>query len=321
MKAVVCTQYGPPEVLQLKEVAKPTPKENQILIRIHAASITPSDCAFRKADPFIIRLIYGLTKPRNPAQGVEWAGEIEAIGPVVKTFQVGDQVFGMDPNTFGAHAEYICLPEEKPVVVKPASMSYEAAVGICDGGCTALTFLRDVAKVQPGQSVLINGASGAVGAYGVQLAKHFGAQVTGVCSSANVALVKALGADEVIDYTQADFTQASQRYDVIFDAVGKSSFARCKSALKPQGVYMTTVPSLVIVLQMGWTALAGSKKAKFTTAGLLQSKANLNFLGELFVAGKLKAVIDRRYRLDQIIEAHRYVETGRKKGNVIITID
>lgn len=320
MKAMICTKYGTPDVLQLKEVAKPTPKDKELLIKVHAAVVGPSDCAFRKGEPFIVKLIYGLTKPRLATQGVEFAGEIEAVGNAVKLFKPGDQVFGMSPDRFGAHAEYLCLPEDKPVVIKPANTTYTEAVGICDGATTALTFLRDVAKLQRGQTVLINGASGAVGTYAVQLAKHFGAEVTGVCSTTNVELVKSLGADEVIDYTKTDFTQSSERYDVIFDAVGKRSFSQCKGALTAKGVYLTTVPTLAIVRDMLWTAMRGGKKAKFAAAGLMQNKDNLTFLKELFEAGKLKAVIDRRYPLEQIAEAHRYVDKGHKKGNVVITV-
>lgn len=318
MKAIVCTQYGTPDVLQLQEVATPTPKDNEVLVRIHAAVVGPSDCAFRKGDPFIVKLIYGLTKPRLPTQGVEFAGEIEGVGKDVTLFRQGDAVFGMSPDTFGAHAEYLCLPEAKTILLKPTNTTYEEAASICDGAPTALTFLRDVAKLQRGQKILINGASGAVGAYAVQLAKYYGAQVTGVCSTPNVELVKSLGADAVIDYTQTDFTQTDQRYDVIFDAVGKSSFSRCKGALSQKGIYLTTVPTLGIVRDILWTSLSGGKKAKFVTAGLMQNKQNLTFLKELVEAGKIKAVIDRRYPLEQTAEAHRYVEKGHKKGNVVI---
>jgi len=320
MKAIICTHYGTTDVLQLIEVAKPIPKDNEVLIKVHVSVVTPSDIAFRKGEPFIVKLIYGLTKPRLSIQGVEFAGEIEAVGKDVKLFKPGDQVFGMSPDRFGAHAEYICLPEAKPLIIKSAKMSHEEAAGIMDGAPTALTFLRDVAKLQPGQKILINGASGAVGIYALQLARYYGAEVTGVCSTANVEMVKSLGADQVIDYTKMDFTQTGQIYDVIFDAVGKRSFAQCKGALTPKGMYLTTVPTLVIVRDILWTAMGGGKKAKFATAGLLQNRENLNFLNKLFEAGKIKAVIDRRYPLAQIAEAHRYVETGHKKGNVIVTV-
>lgn len=320
MKAVVCPQYGPPDVLQLREVAKPAPQDNEVLIRIEAAIAGPADCAFRKGKPFIVKLFYGLRKPKFPIIGTELAGEIEAIGKAVTRFKPGDQVFGLSVNNFGAYAGYTCLAESDPLVVRSAGMTAEEAAAICDGAPTALTFLRDVAHIQPGHRVLINGASGAVGAYAVQLARHFGAEVTGVCSSANVDRVQALGADQVIDYTQADFTQTGQTYDIIFDAVGKRSFSQCKNALTPQGIYLSTVLTWTIIRHMAWTAMRGGKKAKFATAGLMQNKENLNFLKELFAAGKLQAVIDRCYPLEEIVEAHRYVETGHKKGNVVITL-
>jgi NADPH:quinone reductase-like Zn-dependent oxidoreductase len=319
MKAMVCEQYGPPDVFQLREIEQPTPKEHEVLIRVRTATVGPADCAFRKGDPFLVKLIYGLRKPKFPIIGAELAGEVQAVGEAVTSFKPGDRVLGMSPN-FGAYAEYVCLPESGSLVVIPAGISYEEAVGICDGATTALTFLRDVARLQPGQRVLINGASGAVGAYAVQLARHFGAEVTGVCSAGNVALVQSLGADTVIDYTTEEFTKTSRNYDVIFDAVGKSSYARCKGALAPRGVYLTTVPSWAIVRDLLLTTLRGGKKAKFATAGLMQNKANLRFLMELAEAGKLRAVIDRRYPLEQLAEAHRYVETGRKKGNVVISV-
>jgi NADPH:quinone reductase-like Zn-dependent oxidoreductase len=321
MQAIICPTYGSPDVLQLKEVAKPTPKDNEVLIRILAAVVGPADCAFRKGEPFIVKLIYGLARPKFAVLGVEFAGEIEAVGKDVKLFKQGDQVFGISPNSFGAHAEYMCLPEDKPLIVKPANTTYAEAAGIVDGATTALTFLRDVAKIQRGQKILINGASGAVGAYAVQLAKYFGAEVSGVCSTANVASVRSLGADNVIDYTKEDFTNSGQTYDVIFDAIGKSSFSRCQGTLTQKGIYLSTAPTLGVVLQMLRTSLFGSKKAKFATAGLMQSKDNLAFLKELIEAEAIKAVIDRRYPLEQLAEAHRYVEKGHKKGNVIITLE
>ncbi len=320
MQAAIITKYGSPDVLQLTDMPKPTPKDNEILIRVIAATVGPADCAFRKGDPFLVRLIYGLRKPRTAVLGSELAGEVEAVGKDVTAFKRGDPIFGMRSDTFGAHAEYTCLPDTAPVAIKPANMNYEEAVGICDGGLTALTFLRDVARVQLGQKVLVNGASGAVGSAAVQLARYFGAEVTGVCSTTNVGLVKSLGADHVVDYTREDFTRNGQTYDVIFDAVGKSSFSRCKRALTRKGVYMTTVPSLAILPQMLLTALSGGKKAKFAAAGLMQNQANLNFLKQLAEAGQLRAVIDRRYPLEQIADAHRYVDTERKKGNVIINV-
>lgn len=320
MKAMVSTKYGSPEVLQLREVAKPTPQPNEILIKIKTGVVTPSDCAFRKGDPFIIKLLYGLRKPRLPIGGVEFAGDIEAVGSEVSGFHAGDAVYGVSPDKFGAYAEYLSLPADKPVALKPTNISYEDAVSIADGAMTSLIFLRDAAKLQPGQKILINGASGALGVYGVQLAKYYGAEVTGVCSTANVALVKSLGADRVIDYTQEDFTRNGQKYDVIYDAVGKRSYAECKNSLTENGIYLMTVPTLGIVWHMLWTKLFSRKKAKFVTAGLIQNKDNLLFLKKLVEEGKLKAVIDRCYPLEQTAEAHRYVDTGRKKGNVVIVM-
>ncbi|MCW1967712.1 MAG: NAD(P)-dependent alcohol dehydrogenase [Anaerolineae bacterium] len=320
MKAIICTKYGPPEMLQFQDAAKPTPKDDEVLIKVHAASVTPSDCAFRKADPFIIRLMYGLTRPKFLIPGVEFAGQIEAMGKNVTQFKQGDPVYGISPDHFGAQAEYMCLSATKPCAIKPANASYAETVAICDGALTALIFLRDVAKLQHGQKILINGASGAVGVYAVQLAKYYGAHVTGVCSTSNLSLVISLGADEVIDYTQTDFTKNGQAYDVIFDTVSKRSFSQCKGSLTANGMYLSTVPTLTILLQMLWTANFGSKKAKFVASGLMQNKDNLNFITHLIETGVLKAVIDRHYPLAQVAEAHRYVETGRKKGNVVITI-
>lgn len=320
MHAMISTRYGTPDVLQLKEIPTPTPQAHEVLIKVCAAVVGPSDCAFRKGEPFIVKLLYGLRQPRITTQGVEFSGVVVAVGTQVKQFQPGDEVLGMSPDKFGAHAEYICLPENQLIIPKPAAMSHADGVGVLDGGLTALTFLRDVAHVQPGQKVLINGASGAVGAYAVQLAKYFGAEVTGVCSTVNIPLVRSLGADEVIDYTQADFTRCQNCYDIIFDAVGKSTFTRCKAALTTRGLYLTTVPTVGIVFDMLRTRLIGRKKAIFAAAGLMQTRENLSFVADLTVNGKLKAVIDRAYPLAETAAAHRYVETGRKKGNVIITM-
>jgi NADPH:quinone reductase-like Zn-dependent oxidoreductase len=318
MKAIISTRYGTPDVLQLRDIPKPMPKDNEVLIKVHAGVVTPSDCAFRKGDPFIIRLMYGWNKPRLAVPGVEFAGVVEAVGKDVTLFKPGDAVMGVSPDTFGAHAEYLCVPEDKPLVAKPDQTPYEVCAALMDGAPTALTFLRDAAKLQRGQRILINGASGAVGSAAVQLAKHYGAHVTAVCSGTNVEVVRALGADAVIDYTRENFTQQRGAYDVIFDAVGKSSFGRCHRALTASGVYLTTVPTMGIVFDVLRTAILGRKKAKFVTAGLMQNKANLDFLRGMVEAGVLRAVIDRCYSLEQVAEAHRYVETGRKRGNLVI---
>jgi len=323
MKVIICTKYGSPDVLQLKEVEKPTPKDNEVLIRIFAAIVSPSDCVFRKGEPFIARFFSGLIRPKNSIPGEMLAGEIEAVGKDVKLFKKGDQVFGSTGMSLGAYAEYICLPEEGVLTIKPANLTYEDAATVCDGALTALPFLRDKGNIQSGQKVLINGASGSVGTAAVQLAKYYGAEVTGVCSTTNLELVKSLGADKVIDYTKEDFTQSGETYDVIFDAVGKSLFTRCKSSLTQRGVYLTTVPTLVIMLQMLWTSKIGSKRAIIAFTGLRPAREktkDLIFLKELVETGKIKSVIDRRYPLEQTAEAHRYVDKGHKKGNVIITV-
>ncbi|MFC1875383.1 NAD(P)-dependent alcohol dehydrogenase [Chloroflexota bacterium] len=315
MKAVVYTKYGPPDVLELKEIDKPAPKDNEVLIKVHASTVTPMDWRFRKADPFFVRMYVGLIRPKINILGVELAGEIEAVGKDVKLFKKGDRVFG-GSDSGGAHAEYTCL-SEKEVVIKPSNMIYEAAAAVPFGAITALQFLRK-GNIQRGQKVLINGASGGVGTFAVQLAKYFGAEVTGVCSTTNLELVKSLGADKVIDYKQEDFTKSGQTYDIIFDAVAKSSFLRCKGSLNQKGVYLSTVLSAPLILQMLWTSKIGTKKAIFLMAPYRAE--DLIFLKELIEAGKMRTVIDRCYPLGQIIKAYRYAEKGHAKGKVVVTI-
>lgn len=320
---MIYTQYGSPEVLQLKEMEKPSPRDNEVLIRIHASAVVATDPQFRKGEPFIVRLFTGLMRPTRPIPGDVLAGKIEAVGKDVTRFKKGDEVFAACSSSQGGQAEYICLPQDGPLALKPANMSYDESACVCDGGLGALNFLRDAANIQSGQRVLINGASGSVGTYAVQLAKYFGAEVTAVCSTANVEMVKSLGADQVIDYTREDFTRSGQTYDIIFDAVGKSSFSRCKNALTSKGVYVTTVPSLDFMVQMLLTSKSSGKRVTFVAPGLRsasEKSRDLYFLKELIEAGKIKSVIDRRYSLEQVPEAHRYVETGHKKGNVVITM-
>jgi NADPH:quinone reductase-like Zn-dependent oxidoreductase len=328
MKAIVYEKYGPPDVLQLKEVEKPIPKDNEVLVKIYATLATAEDPGARsgKFPPLfwlLGRSITGFIRPKNKILGGILAGEIEAIGKDVKLFKEGDQVFGMNLKDAGAYAEYRCLiPGEKVLAIKPANMTYEEAIATI-GAITALPFLRDKGNIQSGQKVLIYGASGCVGTAAVQVAKYYGAEVTGVCSTTNVELVKSLGADKVIDYTKEDFTKSGETYDIIFDTVGKSSFTRCKGSLKQRGIYLTTVAGLVDLLQVLWTSMVGSKKARIAFAALRPASEitkELVFSKELMEAGKLKPVIDRRYPLEQIVEAHRYVEKGHKKGNVVITV-
>jgi NADPH:quinone reductase-like Zn-dependent oxidoreductase len=325
MKAIVHTKYGPPDELQLKEVEKPVPKANEVLIKIHATTVTTSDCNVRnltfvpKLFLLPMRMQFGFIKPTNKILGFDLAGDIEAVGKDVTRFKISDQIFGTTEPAYGAHAEYICLPEDGVLAIKQANMTYEEAATIPVIANTALYFIRDLGNIQAGQKVLINGASGGIGTFAVQLAKYYGAEVTGVCSTTNLEMVKSLGADNVIDYTKEDFTKTGQTYDVIFDAVGKSSFSRCKSSLKKGGIYLVTVPKLAALLQMLWTSRIGSKKVKME--GAPAKVENLLFLKELIEAGKLKTVIDRRYPLEQTAEAFRYVEQGHKKGNVVITVE
>ena len=324
MKAIVCTKYGSPDVFQFTEVEKPTPKDNEVLIKVFATTANAADVRMRSADfPLLfwlpMRLMMGFSGPRNNILGVELAGEIEAVGKAVTRFKPGDQIFASSGFGLGAYAEYNCLPEEAVMATKPANMTYEEAAAVPHGALCALHYLRK-GNVQRGQKVLIYGASGSIGTYAVQLAKHFGAEVTGVCSTAKVDMVKSLGADQVIDYTTENFTKNGQTYDAIFDTIGKSPFSGCVRSLKENGFFLRAVHlTLPSMLQGLWTSMTSSKKviggvANYTTE-------NLIFLKELIEAEQLKAVVDRSYPLEQATEAHRYAETGRKMGNVAITVE
>ncbi|MGL5833451.1 MAG: NAD(P)-dependent alcohol dehydrogenase [Waterburya sp.] len=321
MKAIVCTDYGSPDVMQLREVEKPAPKDNEVLIKIHATTVTSADIRIRKADPFPIRFFYGFRRPKsNTILGSELAGDIEAVGQNVKQFKVSDPVFASAGVSLGANAEYICLPETEAIAIKPSNMTYEEAAAIPFGATTSLFFLRDQGKIQSGQEVLIYGASGAVGIAAVQLAKFFGAHVTGVCSTAKLELVRSLGADQVIDYTQEDFTQSSKTYDIIFDTSGKSPFSGCLSSLKHNGLYLRAIHFTPLPILRGlWTTMTSSKKVIGGVA--IERKEDLIFLKESIELGRMKSVIDRRYPLEQTAEAHRYIEQGHKKGNVVITVE
>jgi len=316
MKAIVYTKFGPPEVLRLQDVEKPAPKDNEVLIKIYATTVVKEDPDMRASPGF-----NGFLKPRHPILGQELAGKIESIGKDVTRLKPGDQVFGFD--MYGAYAEYKCMPENGTLALKPTNLSYEEAASIPNGALTALPFLRDKGNVQSGQSVLIYGASGSVGAAAVQLAKYYGADVTGVCSTANLEWIKSLGADHVIDYTREDFAQNGKTYDIVFDTVGKCSFSACKDSLTAEGIYLSTVPTPAVMFQALWSAKSGGKKVKFMAAGLRPASEKIKdllFLTELIETGKIKPVIDRCYPLEQMAEAHQYVEAGHKKGNVVITL-
>lgn len=322
MKAIIYTKYGPPDVLQLVEVEKPTPKDNEVRIRVCATSVTAADTMMRRGDTFLSRIVLGLGKPRKRFEilGTELAGIIESVGKDVIRFKKGDQVYGFRGFGTGVYAEYKCMLEKGSLAIKPANTTYEEAAALVDGPTTALFFLRDKANIQRGDKVLVIGASGSIGTSAVQLAKYFKAEVTGVCSTANLELVKSLGADRVIDYTKEDFTKNGETYDLIFDTAGKSSFSRCKDSLNENGRYLLTTGNMLAnYVQALWTSMVGSKR--FIVGMSIEKTKSLIFLKELVEAGIIKPVIDRRYLLEQIAEAHRYVEKGHKKGNVVITVE
>jgi NADPH:quinone reductase-like Zn-dependent oxidoreductase len=323
MRAVVATRYGSPDVLRVGEVPKPTPGDDEILVRVRATVVGPPDSATREGRPFLVRLFSGLRRPAG-VPGDVFAGDVEAVGRNVAQFAPGDAVFGTAAPGSGAHAEYLCLPEDAAVAVLPSDLTYGEAAAVCDGGLTAMAFLTDHARLQSGESVLVNGASGSVGSAAVQLASASGATVTGVCSTANVELVRSLGAETVIDYTVTDFTTTGETYDVVFDAVGKRSFSACEDSLAPGGRYLTTVLSARTLVQTAWTRLFGDRRAIFAATGLASpstKRAHLVELRSLVESGAFRPVVDRTYSFDDVADAHRYVDTGHKTGSVVVTVD
>ena len=318
MKAVVCDRYGPPEVQRIEEVERPVPEDDEVLVRIHATTVNRTDCGWRSATPFFARYFTGLRRPRQRILGMELAGEVESVGAAVTEFAVGDAVFGV--KSFGAHAEYVCVRAGSPVAHKPAGMTFEEAAAVCDGALIALACLRK-GDVREGRSILVYGASGSIGTAAVQLARHFEADVTAVCNTKNLDLLRSLGADHVVDYTQEDFTRNGKTYDVIFDSVGMHSFRRCRRSLKPGGIFLETdlgfmwhVP--LLLLSTKWI---GDKRVTLPVPHY--TKQDVLFLKDLIDAGKYRAVIDRCYPLEQVVEATRYVETKQKTGNVVLTVD
>jgi len=318
MKAIELTKYGAPEFLQMIEVEKPSPKDNEILIKIHATSVSSGDARMRRADPFIIRLIFGFKRPRKPVLGVVVAGEIEAIGKSVSRYKTGDKVFGSSGMSFGAHAEYVSVPEDAVLALKPGNMSYEEAAAIPFGATASMHFLR-IANIQKGQKVIVYGASGALGTMAVQLARNYGAEITAVCSTANVELMKSLGADHVIDYTKEDFTLNGKKYDVVFDTIGKIPLRKALKSLSDNGHLLLASAGI-------GTMIGGSIKSifinkKIVSGVIKETIEDMNFFKQEIEKGSLKAVIDRTYPLEKIAEAHAYVDKGHKKGNVIIAVN
>ncbi|MFC1780751.1 NAD(P)-dependent alcohol dehydrogenase [Planctomycetota bacterium] len=325
MKAVVATKYGSPDVLKLKEVEKPIPKDNEVLLKVHATTVNRTDTATIRAKPFIIgRLMTGIFKPKKPIPGTEFAGKVEAIGKNVSSYKVGDKVFGFNEDGFGSHAQYMTIAEDKALTTMPKNITYEQAAASTEGAHYAYNFINKV-NLKSGQKVLVNGATGAIGSAAVQLLKHFGVNVTGVCNTKDFELVKSLGADKLIDYQKEDFTKDNQKYNFVFDTVGKSSFAKCKSILQPGGVYISSdlgfmaqnifLPLITPIIK----PMIGNKKTVFPIPK--DSKGSVLLIKKLIKKGKFKTVIDRKYPLEQIVEAYRYVEKGQKTGNVVITLE
>ena len=317
MKAVVHDSYGPPEVLRLEDVEKPVPEEDEVLVKVHATTVNRTDTAFRGAEPFVSRFFTGLRRPKWRITGYELAGEVDAVGAAVTEFAVGDRVFGANVGRYGAHAEFVCVPESAPLAKMPSGVSFEEAAAICDGAILTLNALRPAGALT-GKKLLVYGASGSMGTAGVQLGKYFGAHVTAVCDTKHLELVRSLGADEVVDYTQEDFTKNGETYDVVFDAVGKHSFRRCRRSLKPGGSYLPTDGFHNLIL-IPLTRLVGDKRVLLAIPPRYR-KEDVRLLRRLLEDGSYRAVIDRSYPLEQVVEASRYVETGQKTGNVVLTV-
>lgn len=321
MKAIITTGYGSPDVFKVDTVQKPTASENEVLIKIQASSVTKADTMMRTGKPYIGRLMIGLSKPKNPIWGTGFAGIIEEVGSEVKDLKVGDKVFGENIDTMGTYAEYVTVPADGIIAKLPETLSFEEAAGMCDGGITSLNFLLNIGKIKKGQQVLINGASGSLGTAAIQIAKYYGAVVTAVCSTSNIQMVKNLGADHVVDYTKHDFTAMGKEYDLIYDTVGVRTFKECKYVLKAEGIYASPVLGGSLLVDMMCSSIFGKKKAKFSATGALpkkEIKRLLTILLQIINAGKLNGVIDRRYPLEQLADAHIYVDQGHKKGNVVL---
>jgi NADPH:quinone reductase-like Zn-dependent oxidoreductase len=320
MKAIIYKKYGTPNVLEPLDLEKPIPDPREVLIRVYASTVTSADCMMRRGDTVLSRILLGLLKPAKKFQilGTEFSGTIEAVGSKVIKFKPGDEVYAFRGFGTGCYAQYKCMNENGSIALKPLNMDFPEAASVVDGATTALFFLKEKANIQKGQKVLINGASGSIGSFAVQLAKYFGAEVTGVCSTKNIELVKSLGADKVIDYTKEVFTETGDMYDIILDTIGRSSFAHCRKALKNNGIYVVTLMTFKVILQSILTKLGNSKKVIFAMS--LNKAEALNFIRQLIEEGKLKTIIDRQYSLEDLSEAHAYVEEGHKKGNVVISV-
>lgn len=325
MKASICTRYGSAATLQLQDIDKPIPKANEVLVKIHSSNTTAADSMMRQGRPYYGRLFLGLTKPKYPISGTGFSGSVEAVGSNVSLFKLHDEVCGESILGSGTNTEYVCVPEDVVIFLKPKQLSHDQATTLCDGALTSINMLKNLGKIKTGDTVLINGASGSLGSTGIQIAKVFGAHVTAVCSAKNFDMVKKLGADDVIDYNQHDFTDSKHRYDIIYDSIGKRSFSDCKKALNKNGRYISPVLAIPLLGQMMWTALkrkvAPGKSAHFSATGLLPAMELKDLLNELMTmieAGKLTPIIDRSYLLEDIAAAHQYVDNGHKKGNVVI---